>query len=99
MTKNERPDWLPSSGGLTRANDDVAGPQVLDLLLRLVADAFTECDEPDDGRDADQDPEHGQRGPQFVQQQAVESQPKCQQQVLQCARAKSQLVEPCSRTE
>ena len=52
--------------GLYAAHDDVVGTQVFDLLLGLIADAFSHRDQPDDGRDADQNTQYGQAGSQFV---------------------------------
>ena len=61
---------------LDAAHDDVGGAQVLDLLLGLVADAFAHGHQPDDGGDADEDAQHGQRGPQLVQHQRADAQPE-----------------------
>ena len=63
-------------GRLDAADDDVVGAQILDLLLGLVADALAHGHQPDDGRHADENAQHGQAGAQLVQQQALESQPQ-----------------------
>ena len=54
-------------------DDDVGRAEFFDLLLGLIAHAFAQGDEPDDRRDADQNPQHRQAGPQLVDQQAFEA--------------------------
>ena len=64
---------------LDAPHDDVVRTQILDLLLRLVADPFAHGHQPDHGRDADQDAQDGQARPELVQQEAVDAQTQCQE--------------------
>ena len=58
---------------LDAADDDARGPEILDLLLGLIAHPFPHRHEPDHGRDPDEDAKHSQRRTELVQQEAAEA--------------------------
>ena len=61
-------------GRLDALDDDVGRTKLLDLLLSLVTDPFAQRNQPHDGGHTDQDTEHGQPGPELVQQQTLQAQ-------------------------
>jgi len=55
------------------AQDDVVGPELRDLFLRLGADALADRQQPDHARRADEDAEYREQRAQRVQQEAFDS--------------------------
>ena len=59
--------------GLYAADDDVLAAKLLDGLLGFVGGAFADGEHGDDRADAEDDPEHGQAGPELMQQEAFDA--------------------------
>ncbi len=58
-------------GRLDAADDDVGGAHALDVFQRVLHAPFAECHQRDHRRGADDDAEHREHGPHFVQPKAA----------------------------
>ncbi len=64
------PQLLP--GRMGRGEQDVVGPQFLDLFLSFSCDPLTDRQQPDDAGDSDEDAQDRQQRSQWMHQQALQ---------------------------